>query len=110
MKEDIVKHDSVDETKRWWTESLGRMELSMSPEQAEMVPLAGDAEHGCCLLAKEKDIMLQLDKYTPEVLAACLREYGTWNDEELKDHKANILRILWLAAGDINEQHDEEDK
>jgi hypothetical protein len=110
MKEDIVKHDLKDETKRWWTESLGRIEIQMTLEQAEMVPLSGQCEHGTCLLAKEKDVMAQLDKYTPELIAECLNEYGCWSLEDLKDHEANILRLLWMAASDIQEQEDDEDE
>jgi hypothetical protein len=96
--------------KRWWTESLGRIEFQMTLEQAELVPLMGQAESGVCLLSKEKDVMAQLDKYSPELIAECLSEYGAWNDEELKDHAENILRLLWVAACDVQEQDDEEDE
>jgi hypothetical protein len=91
-------------SKEYWIESLGRIELQMTMEQAEMVPLSGDVEHGVCLLSKEKEIIDQLDKYTPKLIAECLSEYGCWNEEQLKDHKENILRLLWMAASDIQEK------
>jgi len=94
------------ENKRWWTESLGRIEIEMTLEQAEMVPLMGQADDGVYLLSQEKDVMAQLDKYTPELIAECLKEYGAWDDEELKDHKQNIQRLLWIAACDLQEKED----
>ena len=33
-----------------------------------------------------------------------LYEYGAWNDDELADDEANRLRILWIAAGNYQEQ------
>jgi hypothetical protein len=39
----------------------------------------------------------------PATLAAELREYGAWDDDELSEHDANLERILWLACGDISE-------
>lgn len=41
----------------------------------------------------------------PEILAEELREYGAWSDEELKDHAANIKRIIWIAACDLAENN-----
>jgi hypothetical protein len=96
--------------KKWWSESLGRIEIEMTLEQVKMVPLTGHAEYAVCQLVKEPEIKVQLDKIKPELLAECLSEYGTWTDEELKDHDANILRLLWTAACDIQEQDDEEYK
>ncbi len=113
IKEDIVEHDFHDESKRWWTESLGRIEFHMTLEQAETVPLSvqqGTADASCLELSQNKEILEQLDKYTPELIAECLSEYGTWDDEQLKDHEENIQRLLWLAASDIQEQEDEEDE
>lgn len=39
----------------------------------------------------------------PELLKAELREYGAWDEEELSDHETNLERIIWLAAGNIQE-------
>ncbi len=43
---------------------------------------------------------------TPDEIRAELKEYGTWEPEELKDDAENRKRILWLAAGDIRDQDD----
>lgn len=38
-------------------------------------------------------------------LAAELREYGAWDETELADRVANERRIIWLAAGNIQEEN-----
>ena len=45
---------------------------------------------------------------TPEALAAELREYGAWDQDELADDAANWRRIIWLAAGNIKANEREE--
>jgi len=39
-----------------------------------------------------------------EYLADYLRDFGAWDDEELKNHEANKMRLLWIASGDIMDQ------
>ena len=41
---------------------------------------------------------------TPEKLATELKEYGAWDDEELKDDEANWRRIIWIGAGNIRDE------
>ncbi len=35
-----------------------------------------------------------------------LKEFGAWNDAELQNDNANLSRLLWIMAGDIQEQHE----
>ena len=53
--------------------------------------------------AENRKIRAQLERIDPEALRKELRECGAWSDEELADHKQNLQRILWIAAGDIVE-------
>jgi hypothetical protein len=46
------------------------------------------------------EIGLALD---PEDAASYLKGYGAWSAEDRADHRANLLRILWLTAGGFNE-------
>lgn len=39
-------------------------------------------------------------------LIKVLSEYGAWDDDELSIHADNIDRIVWIAAGNINEEPD----
>jgi hypothetical protein len=104
----LVCSNEMTEPKKWWTESLGRIEFQMTLEQAEMVPLMGQADNLVKALSEIKEVTDQLDKYTPELIAECLSEYGAWDDEQLKDHEQNIQRLLYIAACDIQEQDDNE--
>lgn len=36
-------------------------------------------------------------------IAACLREYGSWEDEQLRDHGQNVKRLVWLMSGNFRE-------
>ena len=38
-----------------------------------------------------------------ELFKEHLKEYGTWDDEQLKDHYKNRLRVLWLWANDCHD-------
>lgn len=50
--------------------------------------------------------------WQPKILAwppaddirAELKEYGAWNQEELSDDDANQRRLLWIAAGNIQDE------
>jgi len=41
---------------------------------------------------------------TPDTLRAELKEYGTWDADELADDEINWHRIIWLAAGNIQDE------
>jgi len=88
----------------WFTSSSGRIELQMTMEQAESASHSGECDDDVQELSKVPAIAEQLAKIDPALLAAELKEYGAWDDEERTDHDQNLQRILWLAAGDITEQ------
>ncbi len=44
---------------------------------------------------------------TPEALANELHEYGAWDADELSDDAANWRRLIWLAAGQIQDEERE---
>lgn len=41
---------------------------------------------------------------TVEALRLTLREYGAWDEAELRDHNENERRIVWIAACDLREE------
>jgi hypothetical protein len=47
---------------------------------------------------------IDLSHISDDNLAAELQEYGAWDAEELEDRKANEIRIIWIAAGNIREE------
>lgn len=46
---------------------------------------------------------LDLSGIDPDHLAGELGEYGAWDRDELSDHDANLARIVWIAAADLQE-------
>jgi hypothetical protein len=56
------------------------------------------------VLETELYISKQFENITNETLIKCLLGYGAWEESELLDKTENIIKILWLAAGDIVEE------
>ena len=84
--------------------SFDRFELQMTKAQA-----AGASHQGQCgpdvkALSAHPKIAKQLRELDSDTLREELREYGAWSDDELQDRAQNEQRILWLAAGQINDE------
>ncbi len=86
-----------------WSSGSGRIELSMTLEQAESCSHPGPCDHDVAFLSREPEIASQLAAIDPETLKGELREYGAWDDEELADHGQNLQRLLWIASNDVTE-------
>lgn len=89
----------------FYSSSSGRIELQMTLAQARAGYHQGSCDADVEWLSQQPDIVAQLDKSNPETLAGELKEYGAWDDEELADHDQNLQRLVWLASGDIVEEH-----
>ncbi len=76
-------------------------EIEMTRKQALSISHPGDCEADVAALLKCPKIQSQLTKINDATLADELREYGAWDDEELKDRARNNARIIWIAAGNI---------
>jgi len=87
----------------YWTESLGRIELQITKKQALSCSHSGQCDADIAELMKAPAINRQLKKLNPAIVAACLKEYGAWNDAELADHTDNLTRLLWCDCCDIAE-------
>lgn len=85
--------------------SFDRFTISISLKQAQSASHPGRCDEDVKVLLKHPSIQKQLAKIPPEKLAAELKEYGAWEPEELADHEMNKNRIVWLAAGQINEDY-----
>ena len=62
----------------------------------------GQCDNDILALMDKPYINDQLSQIDPDKLAKELAEYG-WTFNELSDHDANKMRILWLACGDIDD-------
>jgi hypothetical protein len=87
-----------------WQASSGRpLYLRLSRADADSGHHQGPCDDDVAALARRPNVRRQLAAMDPATLAAELREYGAWDDDELSEHDANLERILWLACGDISE-------
>lgn len=89
------------DTKHFWCDGSGRINLEMSKAQARSAAHSGSCDDDVQWLSQQPDIVSQLDGIDAAQLASALREYGAWEDDELADHDQNLQRLVWIAAGDI---------
>jgi hypothetical protein len=89
----------------FWTCGTGRIELQIPLRDALAIHKPGPANAAVLALSQRPTMRDQLSKIKPNVLRAELREYGAWDDAELKDHAQNQQRLLWIAACDVAEEH-----
>ena len=101
VNEDVVPFPS---NKEWFSTSSGRIELEIDADDAESCSHSGDCEEDIEALMYKPYIKNQLEKLDPKVVKRELKEYGAWNDDELNDHEMNLVRLLWIACGDIAER------
>lgn len=83
---------------------FNRFEIKMTLEQAKSVAHQGRCDEDVTELLKDKKFRRQFNKIDSESIAAELKEYGAWNEEELKDIEANLERITWIAGCNIVEE------
>jgi len=85
----------------YWTSSSGRIELQITKSIANQCSHQGECDNDVNECLQIPSIKRQFDKLSNEIMALELREYGAWDENELKDIQANKQRILWIASGDI---------
>jgi hypothetical protein len=93
--------------KHTYTSGSGHIELTMTLTQARTASHPGMCDGDVRDLSRDPAIRKQLDKLDPFTLTSELREFGAWDSYDLANHEQNLQRILWIAAGDIVEQHHE---
>jgi hypothetical protein len=65
---------------------------------------AGPCDDDVARCLELPEVKAEMAEINPEQLVKELREYGAWDDNELKDHDENIKRILWIACGNIQDE------
>lgn len=87
--------------------TFDRFEIEMTLEQALSASHTGECSEDVAALVACPAIASQLDKIGPDKIRDELGEYGAWDEEELAFDDSNRHRIVWLAAGNIREEHRE---
>lgn len=93
----------VADEKVWFTSSSGSIEIEMTRKQASSANHTGQCDADVEALMRVPEIAEQLGKIDPAKLRRELKEYGIWETKELQDHQTNLSRIVWIAAGDIDD-------
>lgn len=92
--------------KYWMSTGSGEIEIEFTVEQARRVSGMGDMYSDTSAMVRG-EMREQLKAIDPELLRKTLKEYGAWDDDELKDHKENLIRIVWILANDLTDSlHD----
>jgi hypothetical protein len=83
---------------------FNRFVIELTLEQAESGAHQGQCDDDIAMLLREPAIDAELARIPAGDIAAELRAYGAWDDEQLADYDANLTRILWLACGAIKDE------
>jgi hypothetical protein len=90
----------------WYSTSSGLIELQLTQDDVAMGYHSGSCDASIADLRRAPRIAAQLDAIDPALLRSELKEWGAWDDKQLADHDENQSRILWLACGDLYDNHD----
>lgn len=86
---------------------FNRFQIEMTLREAiAMSPRGRNADGIVALFVKQTRFQNQLNKIGAGNIQLELKEYGSWDDDELADVEANKQRILWIAACNIREEND----
>lgn len=81
-------------------------EIRMTLQDARCMTHSGSCDYDVNhYLTNNKPINRQLNAIGPNKIRDELKEYGAWDEQDLKDDKANRERIVWIAAGNITDGH-----
>jgi len=93
-----------DEALEWFTSSSGSVEFQVKRGDVAAVATPGPNDAAVAELLAKPYIVEQLAKIPADAIRRELREFGAWDDEELRDEEQNKARILWNACWDISEK------
>ena len=91
----------------YYTDSMEFLEMTI--EQARSASHQGKCDEDVEELIDNPSIKKQLDAIGADAIRDDLKEMGAWNDEELANDAENRLRFVWIAAGHIAEDYDEDE-
>lgn len=90
--------------KTLWNNSNYGNVLKLTRDDANACSHSGPCDDDVNGIMTKPYIKKQLDALNPETLVKELKEYGAWTDVELSNHRENLMRWVWISAGDINER------
>lgn len=82
----------------WYCSSMYMIEFELPGQCILDCYHQGDCENEVDYWIPKLELDIDRDHLIGELI-----EYGAWDLDELQDHDQNIARIVWLAAGDLQE-------
>jgi hypothetical protein len=100
MEKDFNDYDG--DTRFYWCDGSGQVELMLTGYEASRCSMQGDCTQAIeGELGDNDSLRARLEAIDTQTLADCLAEYTDW---DVDDHQENLRRVLWIAAGDIQDQ------
>jgi hypothetical protein len=90
-------------TKSAYFNYIGSIELPI--DVIELCHHQGDCTEDIRRCMELPEVRAELSEIDPEALKKELSDYGAWDDEQLSIHQDNLERILWIAAGNIQDEN-----
>lgn len=87
----------------------GDIEIPLTGKQIKSICTQGDNEENVIQVCKSPLVRDVLRKYTDVQVHDALVEYGDWDEEELKDRRANEICLIWLLSWDISDSENPND-
>ena len=87
-------------THYWHSSGCGRIETAIPEDAIADCSASGRNDEAVDYWASKIE---RPERATPELLAACLKEYGAWDKEELEDDEQNWKRWVWIACHDLRD-------
>jgi hypothetical protein len=93
-------------TIREWSSSSGEIELTFRYGDEAQGYHQGRCDDDVADLCSAPYLVRQFKAISSTALAKVLREYGAWSPAELRNRKANLQRLVWLACADLHDEPD----
>lgn len=78
-------------------------DLRLTRNDANQCSHSGQCDNDVKEIMNKAYVKKQLAALNPEQLVKELQEYGAWDSDELSNHQENLMRWVWISAGDISE-------
>lgn len=88
-----------------WNYSNYGVDLRLTRSDAQACTHSGPCDDDVKALMIKPYVSKQLSTLDPIQLRKELKEYGAWDETELSNHADNLMRWVWISAGDIVENN-----
>lgn len=86
-----------------YTHEIDGVSLTLSTPCIDQIARPGPADDAVEDVSRLPSVAHQINAWEPVKVRAILREYGAWSEDELRNHRRNCLRLLWIMAWDMKE-------